>query len=75
MLRKEFFYGSLCNGFKVYYIYKHDVISILLCATTCMNPATQGKSSVALYLLTLFGQANKVRRQAVRKLPVLNFIL
>ena len=25
-----FFYGSLCNGFKVYYIYKHDVISILL---------------------------------------------
>ena len=45
------------------------------CAAACMNPATQGKASGALCLLTLFGQANKVRRVAVRKLPVfINFI-
>ena len=32
----------------------------------------QGKASGALCLLTLFGQANKVRRPAGRNPPVLN---
>ena len=39
------------------------------------NPATQGKASGAICLLTLFGQANKVRRRAGRNPPVLNLIL
>jgi len=35
------------------------------------NPATQGKASGALCLLTLFGQANKVRRLTGRNPSVL----
>ncbi|MEN8686396.1 MAG: hypothetical protein AB1Z50_02450, partial [Desulfuromonadales bacterium] len=38
------------------------------------NPAAQGKASGALFLLTLFGQTNKVRRLAGRNPPVLFLI-
>jgi len=38
-----FFYGSLCNGFKVYYIYKHDVISILLLRHDLHEPCNAGQ--------------------------------
>jgi len=41
----------------------------------CGDPATQGKASGALCLLTLFGHANKVRRLAGRNPPILNLIL
>jgi len=41
----------------------------------CGNPATQGKASGAFCLLTLFGQANKVRRLAGRNPPILFLLL